>query len=136
METSSQRLQKCCADSSRKSILVVEDELLIRLIVCDELREAGHDVIEAFNADEALDVLNARACPDLVISDVRMPGSLDGLGLLAIIRETHPELPVIITSGHLEPGLAEASGACRFLAKPYAIELIIEAAESALATGR
>ena len=90
--------------TGRKCILVVEDELLIRLIVSDELRDAGYDVIEAFNADEALTVLRSLVRVDLVISDVRMPGSLDGLGLLAEVRATwvrtnRPELEVRLAGG-------------------------------------
>lgn len=118
---------------ARKCILVVEDELLIRLLVSDELRNAGFDVIEAFNADEALTVLNSLVRIDLIISDVRMPGSIDGLGLLAVVRETFPTLPVIITSGHLESGLAIADGAARFLAKPYGMNAVVSAVRIELA---
>lgn len=64
---------------------MVEDEFLIRVWASDELRDAGYDVIEAFNADEALTVLKSHVRVDLIISDVRMPGSFDGMGLLARI---------------------------------------------------
>jgi DNA-binding NtrC family response regulator len=106
---------------------VVEDELLIRTMVSDELRDAGYDVVEAFNADEALLLLKSPLRVDLIISDVRMPGSLDGMGLLAAVRETQPKLPVIITSGHQDPGAAIAEGATYFLAKPYSIWTIMNA---------
>ncbi len=119
--------------SPRSCILFVEDELLIRIIVAEELRDAGFDVIEAVNADEALEVLKSVARIDLIISDVRMPGSLDGMGLLAIVRKTSPALPVIITSGHLDPTLALADGATQFMAKPYSMELIVAAVHEALA---
>lgn len=118
--------------ASRKCILVVEDELLIRLMVSDELRDAGYDVIEAINADEALTILRSLARVDLIVSDVRMPRSLDGLGLLAIVRETFPTLPVIITSGHLEPARALADGASQFLGKPYALGIIVRAVKHIL----
>jgi DNA-binding NtrC family response regulator len=113
-------------------VLVVEDELLIRLIVSDELREAGYDVIEAFNADEALTILRSPAPVDLIISDVRMPGSVDGLGLLVFVREAFPEIPVILTSGHLEAAHALASGAIQFLPKPFGLEVILGAVQNAL----
>jgi DNA-binding NtrC family response regulator len=119
--------------STRCCILVVEDELLIRLILSDELRDANYDVIEACNADEALAVLKSLVRVDLIISDVRMPGPLDGMGLLAIVRETLPALPVIITSGHLDPSLAKADGATQFLAKPYSMGSIVTAVQDELA---
>jgi DNA-binding NtrC family response regulator len=117
----------------RKRVLLVEDELLIRLLVSDELRNAGYDVIEACNADEGLTVLRSPVRVDLIISDVRMPGSVDGLGLLAIVRETFPTLPVIITSGHLESRLAIADGAARFLAKPFGMDAVVSAVQMELA---
>jgi len=118
-------------DGERTCILVVEDELLIRLMLSDGLREQGYHVIEACNADEALIVLET-AVPDLIISDVRMPGSVDGMGLLARVRETLPMLPVIITSGHLQSNLAIADGATQFIGKPYAMELVIDAVRTEL----
>lgn len=118
---------------ARKRILVVEDELLIRLLVSDELRSAGFDVIEAADADEALTILGSLVRVDLIISDVRMPGSLDGLGLLAVVRETYPTIPVIITSGHVESRHAIADGAARFLAKPYGMNAVIGAVQMELA---
>jgi DNA-binding NtrC family response regulator len=96
--------------SARKCVLLVEDELLIRMIVSDELRDAGYHVIEAANADEALVILTSKVPIDLIISDVRMPGALDGIGLLAIVRSTSATLPVIITSGHLDPRLRSPTG--------------------------
>ena len=116
----------------RFRVLVVEDELLIRLMLSEELRDAGFDIIEAFNADEAVVVLSSMT-PDLIITDVRMPGSLDGVGLLALIRETSPTLPVIITSAHMQPTIAISDGATQFLAKPYAFETVVNAVKNELA---
>lgn len=113
----------------RVRILVVEDELLIRLLVSDVLRDAGYDVVEAVNGDEALDILNAGIRVDLVLSDVRMPGSTDGLALLKFVREELADLPVIVTSGHLEPHVALAAGASQFLAKPFEIEEALKVVE-------
>lgn len=120
--------------SARKCILVVEDELLIRLMLSDELRDLGHHVIEACDAAEALAILETVG-PDLIVSDVRMPGSPDGMGLLALVRDAHPTLPVIITSGHLHPTQAFAEGATRFLAKPYKMEAVVETAQNLLGLG-
>ena len=100
-------------------VLVVEDEFLIRTMVSDALRDAGLGVIEAIDADEAMRVLQSGVAIDLIFSDVRMPGSMDGLALLKICTEVFPGLPVIITSGHLAPSDAILNGAKRFLPKPY-----------------
>ena len=118
-------------DAARKCILIVEDELLIRFMLSDGLRDEGYHVIEACNADEALTVLET-ATPDLLISDVRMPGSLDGLALLRAVRGTLTNLPVIIMSGHMNSAQAEAEGATRFVAKPYAMDAMFEAVRDVL----
>jgi DNA-binding NtrC family response regulator len=117
----------------RGCILVVEDELFIRLIVSEELRDEGYEVIEAFNADEALAILESEVRVDLIISDVRMPGSMDGMGLLAIVKKTLPKLSVIITSAHMDAALALADGASQFLAKPYPRKLLLDAVREELA---
>lgn len=119
-------------DDDRTCILVVEDELLIRFMLSDGLRDKGYHVIEACNADEALVILET-AVPDLIISDVRMPGSLDGMGLLELVRKTLPKMPVIITSGHLESNLAFADGATQFIGKPYSMDVVVEAVRVELA---
>ena len=117
------------AAERRLRILVVEDELLIRLLISDVLRDAGYEVVEAVNGDEALDLINAGIAVDLVLSDVRMPGSTDGLALLKFVREKLADLPVIIVSGHLEPQVALAAGAAQFLAKPFKIEEALKVVE-------
>lgn len=103
-------------------ILVVEDEFLVRIMVSDALRDGGFSVIEASNADEAICILNSGVLIHLMLSDVRMPGSMDGLGLLEYSLEKFPTLPVIITSGHLFPREALGKGARHFLGKPYMID--------------
>ena len=107
-------------------ILVVEDEFLIRMLLADELRDVGYQVVEAANADEALEVLRG-VTPDVIISDVRMPGSIDGMGLLAAVRQSFPNLPVIMMSADAEPQDAISAGANQFVAKPYRVEAIFEA---------
>jgi DNA-binding NtrC family response regulator len=115
----------------RTCILLVEDELLIRLVIADELRDAGHHVIEACDADEAVAILEATE-PDLVISDVRMPGTMDGMGLLGLVKQRYPALPVIITSGHLDPAQALEQGASLFVPKPYTFDVVLNATDELL----
>jgi two-component system, response regulator PdtaR len=101
-------------------ILVVEDEVLIRFVLADELRLAGFTVIEAACAAEALAYIAAGGAVDLVFSDVHMPGSLDGLDLARLLRAQYPLLPIILTSGN--PGSQSLEGLAMFVAKPYGIE--------------
>ena len=118
--------------ASPPCVLVVEDEWLIRFMLSDSIRSAGYRVVEASSADEAL-VMFGTGVPDMIITDVRMPGSLDGIGLLAEIRKTHSILPVIITSSHLDESLAPLDCATHFVAKPYSIDLITRIVERELA---
>ena len=124
------------ATSTATRILVVEDEVLIRMLVADELRDADYDVVEASSADEALELLGTLAPVDLIISDVRMPGSIDGLGLLAAVKAKCPRLPFIVTSGHIEPSLAIQRGADQFVPKPYSTHVVLSAVHNELSAGR
>lgn len=117
--------------TGRKCILVVEDEFLIRCMLSEELRDAGYQVIEACDATEAISLLQTIS-PDLIISDVRMPGPLDGMGLLARVRATTPTLPVIMISGHFHPAKALNEGATLFVAKPYLLGVVVEAVQEVL----
>ena len=109
------------APASRPAVLVVEDEVLIRMAVSDYLRECGFHVIEAGNAEEAIEVLKADTAVDIVFSDVNMPGNLDGFGLAQWIRRERPQLKIILTSG-VSRKAKEAGSLCGdgpFLTKPY-----------------
>jgi CheY-like chemotaxis protein len=103
-----------------RTILVVEDEVLVRLLVCDALRYAGLRVVEAANADEALMYVKTDPTVQLVFSDVRMPGSMDGIGLAQVLRSEFPHIQVVLTSGHLLPSDVESG--TRLFTKPYPIE--------------
>jgi two-component system, response regulator PdtaR len=105
------------ADEAPLPILLVEDEIFIRIANAEWLRDAGYAVIEAANAQEALDVLESGARVALVATDVTMPGQLDGLGLAASVRSTHPGLPVILLSAHVPDDIAPYADAA--LHKPY-----------------
>ncbi|HVZ04550.1 response regulator [Hyphomicrobium sp.] len=83
-------------------VLVVEDEILIRLSLADELRRAGFFVVEASNADEALSVLKATYDFDLLLTDVRMPGKIDGLALARWVRRNVPDTKVALASANVD----------------------------------
>ena len=106
------------------TILIVEDEFLIRIMLSENLIELGYNVLEACNADEALGVL-VQSAPELVVTDIRMPGTMDGLGLHARIRNTHPALPIIIVSAHTDY-LATLDEQTQFIPKPYPFDMLSE----------
>jgi len=81
------------------SILVAEDDALVRRVVVDYLRDCGFPVIEAGTADEAIGLLETSERVDIVFSDVQMPGSLDGFALAQWVRREQPHMRVILTSG-------------------------------------
>ncbi len=101
----------------KPTILIVEDEVLVRLMLGDALREQGYAVIEAAQADEAVTVLRSAAKIDIVLTDIRMPGSLDGLDLARIIRSEFPHLKVALASAYSVP--ASELEAHAFIRKPY-----------------
>ena len=88
---------------------------------------------KAFNADEAVAILKSGACIDLIFTDVRMPGAMDGLGLLAYAQLGQPRIPVLVSSGHLEPETFDAGGAAGFLPKPCDLDVLVVAMRTALA---
>lgn len=101
----------------KQTILVVEDEVMIRMLMADVLRDEGYQVIEAANGDEGKDLLLSGQDVDLVVTDVRMPGTIDGIELTAFAKQMLPNRPVVVVSGHLPP--AAANSADEFIAKPY-----------------
>lgn len=116
--------------------MVVEDESLIRWTTCEALRDAGFTVIEATDGEDALDIIGTGVRLDLVFSDVRMPGPVDGLQLLDIIRRSDPGLPVLVTSGHCDPALALGGGAVGFVRKPYDLDVLIGLVQDELGQAR
>jgi CheY-like chemotaxis protein len=98
-------------------ILVVEDEALIRVLIAEELRLEGFSVIEADRADDALTYITAGEQVDLVFSDIRTPGSLNGLQLAETLRDKYPDILVILTSGNAEP--KHVGILWTFVPKPY-----------------
>jgi CheY-like chemotaxis protein len=119
------------------AILLVEDDVLLRLSVCDHLRDAGFTVHEAASGDEAKAVLSAGVDVDLVFSDVQMPGETDGVALAAWTRVHFPSVPIVLTSG-APAGLEQAAGgnAEGVIAKPYDHDVLIARFQALLATRR
>jgi len=101
------------------TILTVEDEFLISEYLRGILEGGGHTVIATFGADEAIDVLERRRDIELVITDVNMPGSMDGLRLAAAIRDRWPPIHLIVVTGVAPPSRNDLPAGSLFIPKPY-----------------
>lgn len=118
------------ADFSQPRVLVVEDEFLIRLTLTEALSDEGFEVIEAESGDAALPILESDAAISLLLTDIQLPGSLNGHALAERVRANKPDLPVIFMTGR--PQTAEQalqSARDIFIAKPYTLEDICDAAK-------
>ncbi len=115
--------------SPLQTVLVVEDEILIRLVIADYLRECGYRVHEAASAEEAVVILQSpEVSVDVVFSDVEMPGSMDGFGLARWVRANKPGMQVILTSG-AERSADIAATLCEagpLLKKPYPSQDVVD----------
>ena len=109
------------------TVLVIEDEPLIRMTVADDLQVAGFLVLEADNADEALQLLETHSCIRAIFTDIDMPGDIDGLKLAWIVRDRWPPIEIVITSGNRNVDISEMPDGALFFPKPYAHQPIVDA---------
>jgi len=123
------------AATTPRVVLVVEDDVLVRMLACDILKDAGYDALEAVDAREALVLLEARPDIALLFTDVDMPGEIDGLGLARLTTLRWPDLPIIATSGARIVQSVDLPPTGRFLQKPYRPSSLIEAVEAAVPLG-
>jgi len=101
------------------SILVVDDEPLIRLDLSEFFHHRGFVVFEAANADEAIAVLNHNPAIQVVLTDVQMPGSMDGIRLAHFIRERWPPTLLVVASGGRSVDQGALPSRSVFVAKPF-----------------
>ena len=106
-------------EQRRPVVLIVEDEMLLRINAAEMIEAAGFEVIEAGNADQAIKVLEARSDITVIFTDIQMPGSMDGLKLARAVRGRWPPIKIIATSGRLNVGETDLPEGGRFLPKPY-----------------
>ncbi|MBS4045780.1 MAG: response regulator [Alphaproteobacteria bacterium] len=112
------------SDDSRPVVLVVEDEVLVRMVIAEYLRECDYVVIEAGSAVEAVALFKADVEVDVVFSDIQMPGAMDGFALSKWVRQNRPGVKVILTSGAASAA-DKAADLCDdgpLLQKPYESE--------------
>ena len=112
------------------AILVVDDELLINSITSDDLRSVGYEVVSAYNADEAIGILEDRGDIDTLLTDIDMQGKMDGLGLAAAVHDRWPPVHIIITSGKAEPQGSEMPQDSRFISKPWLVRDVLDVIRS------
>jgi CheY-like chemotaxis protein len=107
------------ASLSRPAVLVVEDEPLVRMYAVEILQDAGYDVIEAANAEQALAKLEARPDISVMFTDINMPGTMDGFALAREVHQRRPGIHLILTSGKMLADKNQVPGLCAFVSKPY-----------------
>jgi CheY-like chemotaxis protein len=111
----------------RRVVLAVEDEPIVRMNMADFLDDAGFKVFEAVNADEAIALLQARTDVQAIVTDIEMPGSMNGLELARVVQVRWPGVGIVVTSGRVRPGPDDLMNKAVFLTKPYLPDAVIGA---------
>jgi two-component sensor histidine kinase/DNA-binding response OmpR family regulator len=109
----------------RPNVLVVEDELVLRMRAIDIVHDAGFNPVEAVNADQALSILESRADISLLFTDIQMPGSIDGLKLAHAVHKRWPAIKIILVSGQVKLADADKPADSRFFGKPLEVKQMI-----------
>lgn len=116
------------------TVLIVEDEPLVLDMISQELIDQGFAVLEADTAEAALSIIESGQPIDVLFTDIRLPGEMDGWRLAAIVRESNPTLPVIYATGYTVERAAQVPGSV-FLKKPYKPSTIAETIRSLVDNG-
>jgi CheY-like chemotaxis protein len=106
-------------------VLVVEDEMLLRMRAVDMVEDAGFTPVEAVDADEAVAILESRSDIALLFTDIQMPGSIDGLRLAHAVHERWPPIKIILVSGQLKLANLDIPIDSCFFGKPLEAEAVI-----------
>jgi len=109
----------------RSVVLVVEDEMLLRMSAVDMVEDAGYTSVEAVNADEAVAILESRSDIALLFTDIQMPGSMDGLKLAQTVHSRWSPIKIILVSGQLKLTGIDLPLGSRFFGKPLEAEVMI-----------
>src|SRR3979411_1782922 len=117
------------------SVLVVEDEMRLRMRAVDMVEDAGFTAIEAVNADDALAILESRTDIEMLFTDIQMPGSMDGLKLAYAVRERWPLIKIILVSGQLTLTDADKPINSRFYGKPLDVKHMIAELQDMMGNG-
>src|SRR4029077_6565741 len=107
------------------NVLVVEDEMILRMRAVDIVEDAGFCPVEAVNADEAISILESRSDISLLFTDIQMPGSMDGLKLAHAVHDRWPSIKIILVSGQIKLSDADKPANSRFFGKPLEVKQMI-----------
>ena len=102
--------------TSVPNVLIVEDEMILRMRAIDIVEDAGFNPVEAVNADQAISILESRSDISLLFTDIQMPGSIDGLKLAHAVHERWPSIKIILVSGQVKPSTRKGRRAAASLA--------------------
>jgi DNA-binding NtrC family response regulator len=108
------------------TILVVDDDVLVRVAISENLRDAGFQVLEASSAHDALGVMLARMPIHALVTDLRMPGAMDGFGLALAAHGSTPEMKVLVMSSFLPEDHGARLSPFQFLEKPFPPQTLID----------
>lgn len=106
-------------DVGKAVVLIVEDEPLLRMNVIDLVEEAGFEAIDVANATQALQVLESRSDIRIILSDIDMPPGIDGMALVALVRDRWPPIAIILVSGQIASPDVRIPHGGLFFSKPY-----------------
>src|SRR5580698_7104041 len=118
-----------------RAVLVVEDEMMLRMRAVDMVEDAGFKPVEAVNADDALAILESRSDIELLFTDIQMPGSIDGLKLAYAVHERWPLIKIILVSGQLKLTDGDKPADSRFFGKPVDVKHMIAVMQDMIGNG-
>ena len=116
-------------------MLVVEDEMMLRMRAVDIVEDAGFRSVEAIDADQALSILESRSDISLLFTDIQMPGSMDGLKLAHAVHDRWPAIKIILVSGQVKPSDADRPIDSRFFGKPLEMKRMVAELQEMVGTG-
>jgi two-component sensor histidine kinase/ActR/RegA family two-component response regulator len=120
---------------SATNVLVVEDEMVLRMRAVDIVEDAGFTAVEAVSADEAISILESRSDISLLFSDIQMPGTMDGLKLAHAVHDRWPAIKIILVSGQVKVSDADKPADSRFFGKPLEVKQMISELQEMLGAG-
>jgi len=121
--------------ATKPTVLVVEDEMLLRMRAVDIVEDAGFNPLEAVNAEDALVLLESRSDIDLLFTDIQLPGAMNGLKLAYAVHERWPSIKIILVSGQVTPGETDRPTDSRFFAKPVEVQHMIAGLQEMIGRG-
>src|SRR3954467_7828632 len=117
------------------NVLVVEDEMVLRMRAVDIVEDAGFTAVEAVNADEAISILESRSDISLLLSDIQMPGSMDGLKLAHAVHDRWPAIKIILVSGQVKVSDADRPADSRYFGKPLEVKHMVAELQKMVSDG-